>query len=101
MSTATYESWQRLAKLAVQVSEENRFAPTIDFAGLLRCISSRRIARLTLRTEGRAMESIGVLLEGMASVSVGMASTPLITLLSVVLAILTLVVLNVLAKEEE
>ena len=44
------------------------------------------------------MESIVVLLEGMASVFVGMASTPLIALVSIVVAVLTLVLLNELVK---
>ena len=44
------------------------------------------------------MESIGVLLRGIASVFGGMASTPLTTLASVGVAVLTLVVLNEFAK---
>jgi hypothetical protein len=46
------------------------------------------------------MEPIGVLLEGVASVFRGMASTPLIALVSIVVAILTLVLLNELVKRE-
>jgi hypothetical protein len=44
------------------------------------------------------MESIGVLLRGIASVLEGMASTPFTTLASVGAAVLTLVVLNEFAK---
>jgi hypothetical protein len=44
------------------------------------------------------MESIGVLLEGVTSVFVGMASTPLTTLASVGVALLTLALLNEFAK---
>jgi hypothetical protein len=44
------------------------------------------------------MESIGVLLGGVASVFKGMASTPLTTLASIGVAALTLVVLNEFAK---
>ena len=44
------------------------------------------------------MESVGVLLEGVASVFEGMASTPLTTLASVGVAALTLVVLNEFAE---
>jgi len=46
------------------------------------------------------MESIGVLLEEVASVFRGMASTPLITLASIVVAVLTLVLLNELVKRQ-
>jgi predicted tellurium resistance membrane protein TerC len=46
------------------------------------------------------MESIRVLLEGVASVFRGMASTPLIVLASIVVAVLTLVLLNELIKRE-
>jgi hypothetical protein len=44
------------------------------------------------------MESIGVLLEGVTSVFVGMTSTPLTTLASVGMAFLTLALLNEFAK---
>lgn len=44
------------------------------------------------------MEQIRVLLEGIASVFMGMASTPLTTLASVGVAVLTLAVLNEFAK---
>lgn len=44
------------------------------------------------------MESVGVLLNGVASVFVGMASTPLTTLASIGAAILTLAILNEVAK---
>jgi hypothetical protein len=44
------------------------------------------------------MESIGVLLEGVTSVFVGMTSTPLTTLASAGMAFLTLALLNEFAK---
>jgi hypothetical protein len=44
------------------------------------------------------VESVRVVLEGLASVFVGMASTPLTTLVSMGLAVLTLVLLNEFAK---
>jgi hypothetical protein len=53
---------------------------------------------IVAREKGEGMESIGVLLGGVASVFEGMASTPLTTLASVGVAGLTLVVLNEFAK---
>jgi hypothetical protein len=44
------------------------------------------------------VDSVSVLLEGLASVFVVMASTPLTTLVSMGLAVLTLVLLNEFAK---
>jgi hypothetical protein len=50
--------------------------------------------------KGGEMEPIGVLLEGVASEFKDMASTPLITSVSIVVAVLTLVLLNELVKRE-
>jgi hypothetical protein len=54
------------------------------------------VARLALHAKGGAVEAIRISLAGMASVFEAMASTPLITLASVVFAISTLVMLFVL-----
>jgi len=53
---------------------------------------------IVARERGEGMESVGVLLGGVASVFEGMASTPLTTLASVGVAGLTLVVLNEFAE---
>jgi hypothetical protein len=56
------------------------------------------VREIVAREKGERMESIGVLLGGIASVFEGMASTPLTTLASIGVAGLTLVVLNEFAK---
>ncbi len=56
------------------------------------------VGGIVAREKGERMESIGVLLGGVASVFEGMASTPLTTLASIGVAGLTLVVLNEFAK---
>jgi hypothetical protein len=53
---------------------------------------------IVAREKGERMESIGVVLGGIASVFEGMASTPLTTLASIGVAGLTLLVLNEFAK---
>jgi hypothetical protein len=53
---------------------------------------------LGYHAKGGGLESVSVLLEGLASVFAAMASSPLTTLVSLGLAVLTLVLLNEFAK---